>query len=127
MVLVHLNNLLFRTHQVTGYHNSWGNVAMFALELFLVNLRMARGPKEIIGSMESNLAMVGISGLTLPNKYPVLSDDWKHVLHDPNSEAYNVLKSDLLELASTIDERNKIRRYVNLDYHPSHCAISIFG
>ena len=92
---------------------------MFAIDPFLVNVRLSRGPKELHGSKEGNLAVLSITGYTMPNKYPVLADDWKHVLHDRNSTAYNILKSDLLELGSTIDDRNEVRRYVNKDYHPS--------
>ena len=82
---------------------------------------------SVIGNREVVSVVSTVSGLTLPNEYPSLSQDWRHVLHNPKSNAYAKLKSDLIALGEAIDKRNEERRFVNRDFHPDYTAISVFS
>jgi len=112
--------IIFR---VTGMHQSIGNVAIYALEPFMVNFRME--DKTVTGNYESIVAVSVISGRTQPNEYPVISDDWSHVLHNGKSKAYTKFRSDLEGLEELIDERNEHRRFTNKDFHPHVTAIAV--
>jgi hypothetical protein len=117
--------VLFR---VTGAHTSVGNVGIYALDPFFSNFRMNKKAKgEVVGNREVISVISLISGITVPEQYPTISQDWSHVLHDSESKAYAQLKSDLIELGEVIDERNKARRFTSRDFHPDHVAISIFS
>jgi len=121
--------ILFR---VTGAHNVIGNAAAYAKNPLLVNFRLTGEQKgEVVGSYEVVSGIAAITGLTLPNEYQRLRDDWKQVLDNPESDAYATLHKDLEKLGKEIDERNKIRvengRFVNRDFHPDVCPTSIFG
>lgn len=97
-----------------------------------MNFRLTDEQKgKVVGSYEVASGIAAITGLTLPNEYQKLRDDWGHVLCDPESGAYTTLREDLKKLGKEIDERNKIRvengRFVNRDFHPDVCPTSIFG
>eukprot|EP00579_Thalassiosira_antarctica_P009733 CAMPEP_0201920676 /NCGR_PEP_ID=MMETSP0903-20130614/9225_1 /ASSEMBLY_ACC=CAM_ASM_000552 /TAXON_ID=420261 /ORGANISM="Thalassiosira antarctica, Strain CCMP982" /LENGTH=690 /DNA_ID=CAMNT_0048457475 /DNA_START=93 /DNA_END=2165 /DNA_ORIENTATION=+ len=117
--------ILFR---ITGVHTSIGNAAIAALEPFFVNFRLHKSDKGIVSGNREVISTVStITSLTVPNEYPNLAKNWAHVLHDPESKAYFQLKSDLIKHGEEIDERNKVRRFVNRDFHPDHVTLSIFS
>lgn len=117
--------VLFR---VTGAHTSIGNAAVYALEPFMINFRLGKREKGVVaGSREVIYALSQIASLTNPAKYPAMSHNWTHVMHDPDSGAYARLKADLAALGEAIDERNKARRFVNRDFHPDVVQISTFS
>ena len=94
----------------------------------MVNFRLMKDDKgNPVGSSECNASIVAITGLTIPNEYPKLSQDWKHTLKDPNSKAYAKLRSDLTSLGESIENMNKSRRFVNRDFHPDYVAVSTFS
>uniref|UniRef100_A0A7S2UT20 Lipoxygenase domain-containing protein n=1 Tax=Attheya septentrionalis TaxID=420275 RepID=A0A7S2UT20_9STRA len=113
--------ILFR---VTGYHNSVGAVAAYALDPSIADIRMQ--PKEtcnLVASEESALGLALISAITqVP--CPTLGECWKQVLENPESMAYAKLRAKLNNLENVIDERNSVRD-ANVDFHPRFCAISI--
>ena len=97
-------------------------------EPFLVNFRMNTADRrEVIGNWETTTVVSAITGKTIPNKYPTISDDWSELLHYRRSRAYRTLQADLVELGEEIEDRNGKRRFVNRDFHPNHTAISIFS
>jgi len=119
--------ILFR---VTGMHTLIGNSAAYALDPFMVNFRMLQSEKGITKtSQECQATVTSITGITIPDNYPRLSQDWSHVLHDRRSKAYATLRKDLDKHSKAIDERNasKDRRFVNKDFHPDHVAVSTFS
>ena len=98
------------------------------MEPFFVNFRQERGgDTAVAGSLEVISTVSSITGLTMPNEYPTLAQNWTEILHDAHSLAYNQLKTDLAQLEATIDERNLKRRFRNMDFHPTVAAISIFS
>jgi len=115
--------ILFR---VTGAHTCVGNAGIVALEPFMLNFRMNRDPK-ITGNRETISVVSSITGLTQPAVYPGIKDDWRHLLHDPMSKSYKTFKEDLDLVRKEIDQRNKVRRYNNVDFHPDNVMISIFS
>jgi hypothetical protein len=120
-----VGEILFR---VSGDHSMIGNAAPYGLEPHMVNFRLRHEDKGCaFASQETRAAVTGITGITMPAKYPKLGDDWSHLLSDPHSKAYNTLRRDLDELAEVIDVRNKVRKFVNRDFHPEVCALSIFS
>lgn len=118
--------ILFR---VTGGHSSVGNAAIAAIEPFFVNFRQTTNDDWSIveGSREVIFVVSVITGLTMPNEYPSLAQNWTQVLHDEDSAAYSQLRLDLAQLGNEIDERNNEREFVNVDFHPEFAAISIFS
>jgi len=115
--------ILFR---VTGAHTCVGNAGIVALEPFMLNFRMNKDPK-ITGNRETISVVSSITGLTQPAVYPGIKDDWRHLLHDPMSKSYKTFKEDLDLVRKEIDQRNKVRRYNNVDFHPDNVMISIFS
>ena len=96
----------------------------------MVNFRLKKDDKgNPVGSSECNASIVAITGLTIPNEYPKLSQDWRHTLKNPKSKAYAKLRDDLAKLSNTIDELNKspARRFINRDFHPDFVAVSTFS
>ena len=117
--------ILFR---VTGGHTNMGNVAISTLEPFFINFRMNKSDKgQLLGNRETLAIVSVIGGLTQPDEYPTIRDDWRHVLHDPMSPSYEALQEELRPIAEDIDARNKKRQFVNVDYHPEHVMISTFS
>ena len=117
--------VLFR---VTGVHTSIGNAAVYALEPYMVNFRVNKADRGILGgSREVSNALSFITGLTVPNSYPSLSQNWTHVMPDIGMGAHSQLKDDLAELGKEVDERNVARRFRNVDFHPEITEISIFS
>ena len=101
-----------------------------ALDPLMVNFRLRKDDKgNPVGSAECNAAIVAITGLTIPNEYPRLSEDWRQTLKDPNSPAYAQLREDLAHLSDEIDDLNAspARRFVNRDFHPDYVAVSTFS
>ena len=91
---------------------------------------MLKDEKGIMkSSKECDAGVAGITGITIPQDYPKLCQDWSQVLHDPKSTAYKTLRSDLEVLSKLIDDRNDSqgRRFVNKDFHPDYVAVSVFS
>jgi hypothetical protein len=117
--------VLFR---VTGVHTSIGNAAVYALEPYMVNFRLNKADRGILGgSREVINALSFITGLTVPGEYPSLSQNWTHVMPEIGLGAYEKLKFDLTDLGKEVDERNAARRFRNIDFHPEITEISIFS
>jgi hypothetical protein len=120
---VETNTLIFLT-MLFLLTRAVGAVAQFALDPSLCNIRLQ--PKEIedlVASQEGAIGVALISAITqVP--CPTISECWKQVLENPESEAYANLRSSLKAHETSIDERNKVRD-TNTDFHPRHCAISI--
>lgn len=96
----------------------------------MVNFRLKKSDKgNPVGSSECNASIVAITGLTIPDEYPKLSQDWKQMLKNPKSKAYARLRSDLTQLSDTIDRMNNSpsRRWTNRDFHPDFVAVSTFS
>ncbi len=115
--------------RVTGLHTSVGNAAIAAVEPMFVNFRQERNNigKPLSGSREVISTVSTVTGLTMPNQYPSLDQNWTQLLHNETSLAYSQLKMDLEDLGKKIDKRNNVRAYRNVDFHPKVSAISIFS
>lgn len=82
---------------------------------------------KVFASKECQAAVTGVTGITMPGEYPKLADDWSRLLKNPKSMSYRTLRTDLDALAARIDENNKNRDFVNRDFHPDVCALSVFS
>jgi hypothetical protein len=113
--------IIFR---VTGFHSSIGQVAAYALDPSMVNLRLQpKGIEDLVAPEESAIGVALITAITTV-ECPRLNQDWKQVFDDPDNGAYSKLRTDLDKLGLTIHERNKDRE-PNLDFHPVQAALSI--
>jgi hypothetical protein len=89
-----------------------------------INLRLQpKDDDDLVGSLEATLATTLIIGLTTV-PCPTLSQDWKQVLENPDCASYTNLRSNLKIHEAIVDERNKVR-FVNVDFHPRHAALSV--
>lgn len=106
--------------RVTGYHSAIGQVSAFALDPYLVNIRLR--PKEIeamVTPQEGAIAVALITAITTV-KCPKIGDkDWKI-----KTKAHEKLRVKLSQLQDKIDQRNRVRD-TNIDFHPKFCALSI--
>lgn len=117
--------ILFR---VTAGHTNKGNVAIYALEPFMINFRMNKSDKgKLFGNKETSSVVTVIGGLTSPDEYPKITSDWRHVLHEPSSSAYETFQSEMRPISDEIDARNSVRRFVNVDNHPDFVMLSVFS
>jgi hypothetical protein len=111
-----LGEFIFR---VSGYHEHVGNVNVAGLS-----------PSMICPALKSDQLMSGISSAVIVGaitatttaqfreaklqNYPNICDDWSHLFQDR-----------LRDFGQEIDRRNKIRRWVNCDFHPKFVNTSV--
>ena len=107
------------------YQTAW-NVFDHALDPAVNNVRLEpkeKGPSALLGSQESTVGVALIVAMTtLPA--PTISQDWNHLLPNPDNRAYAKLRSSLTELGKRIDERNK-NRFTCMEFHPENVRLSI--
>ena len=114
--------ILFR---VTGWHASIGNVSMYALNPSMINIRLKPLDKErFVAPQESAIGVSMIVAVTTVD-CPRLSQDWRQVFTNPDNVPYQKLRSALDEFEKAVDERNKVRLFKNVDFHPRNVALSI--
>eukprot|EP00947_MAST-08B_sp_MAST-8B-sp1_P005819 g5819.t1 len=131
-----LTEFIFR---VTGWHQHIGNVNLSGTSPAAVCPHMKAG--RLYGALLPNTILAIISYLTAgmvkgigDDAFPSLIDDWSHLLHDDEKgikarEAFQRFHLSMLEYADVIEKRNAAlgrgRRWINNDFNPQFCKISI--